>query len=103
MSAGWEFRTLGEVSQEELPLPSRHSTALTGDGHVEVGNERDGVPLRLTSVFINMYLHAEELSQAGQNTIISFSSHSGLLLFRNKLLLLLLIYKGRNDGMKWAQ
>lgn len=45
-----------------------------GDGHVEVGNERDGVPLHLTPVFINMDLNAEELSQAGQNTIISFSS-----------------------------
>lgn len=35
--------------------------------------------------------------------LFHFPSHSGLLLFRNKLLLLLLIYKGRNDGMKWAQ
>lgn len=34
--------------------------------------------------------------------LFHFPSYSGLLLFRNKLLLLL-IYKGRNDGMKWAQ
>ena len=41
---------------------------------MEAGNERDGVLLRLPPMFINMYLCAEELSQAGQNTIISFSS-----------------------------
>lgn len=36
--------------------------------------------------------------------LFHFPLRSGLLLFRNKLLLLLLlIYKGRNDGMKWAQ
>ena len=73
MSAGCEYQILGKVLQEELLLPSRCCTTLAGDGHVEVGNERDGVPLHLTPVFINMYLHAEELSQAGQNTIISFS------------------------------
>lgn len=59
----WESQTLGQVLQEEPPaLTVLHSpawcclTSVTG-------------PLHPAPVFINM----EELSQAGQNTIISFS------------------------------
>lgn len=74
MSAGWEYQILGKVLQEELLLPSWCGTAVVMGRHIEGGNERDGVPLHLTPMFINMDLHAEELSQAGQNTIISFSS-----------------------------
>lgn len=57
--------------KEKLRLPSE---CCDSGGYIDEDNEFDGMPLLSTPVFINMYLHAEELYQAGQNTIISFSS-----------------------------
>lgn len=62
--ARWESQTLGQVLQEEPPaLAVLHSPAWCCLMSV-------AGPVHPTPVFTNV----EELSQAGQNTIISFSS-----------------------------
>lgn len=67
--ARWESQSLGQVLQEEPPaLAMLHSPAWPCLMSVTE-------PLHSTPVFINM----EELSQAGQNTIISFSSSSSIV------------------------